>query len=192
MKNVTVPVTDMKCEGCAWTVAAALARVKGVRRADVSLEEKRARVVMEDDTSADELIAAVMVVMCPAPTPFDAPAGSSPPNIHTHHPAAEAFRQKAGAFSRPGRHVEDLAPPAKPQSRASSTVISRPPGWSTPRRTSPPSTSFSWDAPLPSGRFTTPRPRSPDAETPSPERRSVRTECRASGHPAGRSSSATP
>lgn len=59
MENVTLNVTDMKCEGCANAVKSALSSVRGVRRADVSLEEKRARVVLEEEASADDLLAAV-------------------------------------------------------------------------------------------------------------------------------------
>ena len=58
MKKITLSIAGMSCQGCANTVTAALAGVEGVRRADVSLEERRARLVLEDAGSADALIAA--------------------------------------------------------------------------------------------------------------------------------------
>ncbi len=58
MKTITLSIAGMTCQGCANTVTAALARVEGVRRAHVSLEQKRARVVLENDGSAAALVAA--------------------------------------------------------------------------------------------------------------------------------------
>ncbi len=59
MKNVTLNVTGMTCEGCATTVSTALKRVDGVRRADVSLEAEEANLVLDDDVRAEDLVAAV-------------------------------------------------------------------------------------------------------------------------------------
>lgn len=59
MKNVTMNVTDMKCDGCATAVKSGLSRVRGVHRADVSLEQKQARVVLEDEATAENLVTAV-------------------------------------------------------------------------------------------------------------------------------------
>ena len=59
MKNVNLTISDMKCDGCAEAVRAALVRVEGVRRADVSLDEKTARVVADDAVRTDDLTAAV-------------------------------------------------------------------------------------------------------------------------------------
>ena len=61
MKKITLTVSGMTCQGCANTVQAALARVEGVRRADVSLEQKQARLVLEDAGSVDDLVSAVRV-----------------------------------------------------------------------------------------------------------------------------------
>ncbi len=58
MKMITLSIAGMTCQGCANTVTAALAGVEGVRRADVSLEQKRARLVLEDAGSAVALVAA--------------------------------------------------------------------------------------------------------------------------------------
>ncbi len=62
MKKITLTVSGMTCQGCANTVQAALARVEGVRRADVSLEQKQARLVLEDAGSVDDLVSAVRAV----------------------------------------------------------------------------------------------------------------------------------
>ena len=58
MKKLTLDVTGMKCEGCANAVDAALGRVEGVRRVEVSLEEGRAEIVADDDLVPDELVTA--------------------------------------------------------------------------------------------------------------------------------------
>lgn len=59
MKKLTLDVTGMKCEGCANTVDAALSRVDGVRRVEVSLEDARAALVLDDTVSETEIVAAV-------------------------------------------------------------------------------------------------------------------------------------
>ena len=58
MKKVTLNVSGITCQGCTSAVQAALSNVTDVRRADVSLEQKRARLVLEDAGSMDELIGA--------------------------------------------------------------------------------------------------------------------------------------
>jgi copper chaperone CopZ len=59
MKKLALEVTGMKCEGCARAVDAALSRVEGVRRVDVSLADGRAEVVGDDALGDDALVAAV-------------------------------------------------------------------------------------------------------------------------------------
>lgn len=59
MKDVTLRVTGMHCQGCVGSVRAALEGVEGVRRAEVSLEEERATVLAEDGVEPDALAAAV-------------------------------------------------------------------------------------------------------------------------------------
>ena len=59
IKTLTLKVSGMTCNGCANAVQAALTRIEGVRRADVSLEQKRARLVLEDTGSVDDLVSAV-------------------------------------------------------------------------------------------------------------------------------------
>ncbi len=59
MKKITLSIAGMSCQGCANTVKGALAGVEGVRRADVSLERRQARLVLEDVESVDDLVSAV-------------------------------------------------------------------------------------------------------------------------------------
>lgn len=59
MKNTVLKLSDMSCGGCVNAVRSALTGVEGVREADVSLEEKTARVISDDTVSADDLVAAV-------------------------------------------------------------------------------------------------------------------------------------
>ena len=59
MKNTVLKVSDMSCGGCVNAVKSALTGVEGVQEADVSLEEKTARVISDDTVSADDLVAAV-------------------------------------------------------------------------------------------------------------------------------------
>ena len=59
MKQITLAVEGMMCDGCAASVREALAEVAGVESVDVRLEEKRARVTVVDGTPNDELIGAV-------------------------------------------------------------------------------------------------------------------------------------
>ncbi len=59
MKKITLSIAGMSCQGCANTVKGALAGVEGVRRADVSLEQEQARLVLENAGSVDDLVSAV-------------------------------------------------------------------------------------------------------------------------------------
>ncbi len=59
MKKITLSIAGMSCQGCANTVKGARARVEGVRRADVSFQQKQARLVLEDAGSVDDLVSAV-------------------------------------------------------------------------------------------------------------------------------------
>ena len=59
MEKITLSIAGMSCQGCANTVKGALAGVEGVRRADVSLEQTQARLVLEDAGSVDALVSAV-------------------------------------------------------------------------------------------------------------------------------------
>ena len=59
MQEFRLEIPDMKCEGCAGTVREALQDLGGVLAAEVSLEEKSARVQTEEGVTADRLVAAV-------------------------------------------------------------------------------------------------------------------------------------
>lgn len=58
MNKITLSIVGMSCQGCANTVKAALAAVEGVRRADVSLEQRRARLVLDNAGPVDAWVAA--------------------------------------------------------------------------------------------------------------------------------------
>jgi copper chaperone CopZ len=59
-RETTLSVPDMRCEGCTERVTNVLERLKGVRSADVSLENKTATVELEDGAvTFDDLKAAV-------------------------------------------------------------------------------------------------------------------------------------
>ena len=59
MKQLTLAIEGMMCDGCAGTVSEALAEVTGVESVDVTLEEKRARVTVSEGTPDAALIGAV-------------------------------------------------------------------------------------------------------------------------------------
>lgn len=59
MKKLTLQVSGMKCDGCANTVGAALSRVDGVRRADVSLGDEQVDLVLDDGVEKEALVRAV-------------------------------------------------------------------------------------------------------------------------------------
>ena len=51
-KTVTIPVYGMSCEHCVKAATSALNAVKGVKEVRVSLENKEAQVVYDDDTTS--------------------------------------------------------------------------------------------------------------------------------------------
>ena len=60
-KTVTIPVYGMSCEHCVKAATNALSACKGVKEVQVSLEEKRAQVVYDDDsTSSSEMESAII------------------------------------------------------------------------------------------------------------------------------------
>ncbi len=59
MPSITLRIAEMKCEGCASAVESALTSVPGVRAADVSLDEKRATIDLDDMVDVEDLISAV-------------------------------------------------------------------------------------------------------------------------------------
>ena len=59
MKQLTLAVGGMMCEGCAGAVREALAGVAGVDGVDVRLEEKQALVTVAEETADAALVAAV-------------------------------------------------------------------------------------------------------------------------------------
>jgi len=59
MKNASLRVEGMACEGCVSAVTKALKGVEGVRRADVVLDGGEATLVLEDDVREEDLLAAV-------------------------------------------------------------------------------------------------------------------------------------
>ncbi len=59
MKNLTLKIPDMKCDGCVSAVHSALSAVDGVQRADVSLPVKAATLEVDDDVAAADLVSAV-------------------------------------------------------------------------------------------------------------------------------------
>lgn len=54
--KINLRIEGMTCEGCATTVAAYLRREEGVEVADVSYEEKEARVAYDPDRTSPEKI----------------------------------------------------------------------------------------------------------------------------------------
>jgi len=51
-KTVAIPVYGMSCEHCVKAATNALHAVKGVKEVRVSLEDKRAQVVYDDDSTS--------------------------------------------------------------------------------------------------------------------------------------------
>ncbi len=58
MNKITLSIAGMSCQGCANTVKAALAGVEGVLHANVSFEQRQARLVLDNAGSVDALVAA--------------------------------------------------------------------------------------------------------------------------------------
>ncbi|HYZ25489.1 MAG TPA: heavy metal-associated domain-containing protein [Geminicoccaceae bacterium] len=57
MKSVTLAIEGMHCEGCAQTIEALIGAEPGVRAADVSYEERQARILYDPQTvGEDELV----------------------------------------------------------------------------------------------------------------------------------------
>lgn len=59
MRDVTLTVSDMACEGCVETVTEALEGVPGVEGVEVSLERGEARITADEGTSDGDLATAV-------------------------------------------------------------------------------------------------------------------------------------
>lgn len=59
MKTTALVIEGMHCDGCAATIKTLLGRVPGVRRADVALQQGRARVLHDRQASEADLVAAV-------------------------------------------------------------------------------------------------------------------------------------
>jgi copper chaperone CopZ len=59
MRTLSLHVEGMTCAGCAGSVQRAIARVPGVRAAEVSLERGRAEVSADDGVDAARLAEAV-------------------------------------------------------------------------------------------------------------------------------------
>jgi copper chaperone CopZ len=59
MKNVTLNITGMSCEGCANSVKSAVLQLEGVKKAEVSLADKKAVLEVEEMVDATDLIGAV-------------------------------------------------------------------------------------------------------------------------------------
>ena len=60
-QTVTIPVYGMSCEHCVKAATSALSAVKGVKDVKVSLEDKNARVVYNDESiSLEELESAII------------------------------------------------------------------------------------------------------------------------------------
>ena len=60
-KTVTIPVYGMSCEHCVKAATDALNAVNGVKEVQVSLEDKSAQVVYDDDsTSLSEMESAII------------------------------------------------------------------------------------------------------------------------------------
>ncbi|MDP2496650.1 MAG: cation transporter [Candidatus Palauibacterales bacterium] len=59
MRDVTLTVSDMACEGCAETVREALEEVPGVEGVEVSLDRGEARITAGEGTSHVDLATAV-------------------------------------------------------------------------------------------------------------------------------------
>lgn len=59
MRQITLEVAGMKCDGCAAAVREALSAVAGVESVEVRLEEGQARLAVSDDTTAADLVQAV-------------------------------------------------------------------------------------------------------------------------------------
>ncbi len=60
MKTTILTIEGMHCDGCARTIEALVSRIPGVRQAEVSFDERRARVLHDQNTaSTTDLTAAI-------------------------------------------------------------------------------------------------------------------------------------
>lgn len=59
MRELTLTVSGMKCDGCAESVREALAAVSGVESVEITLDRGEARVTADETTGRDELKTAV-------------------------------------------------------------------------------------------------------------------------------------
>ena len=59
MRDVTLTVSDMACEGCVETVREALEGVPGVEGVEVSLDRGEARITADEETGEGDLATAV-------------------------------------------------------------------------------------------------------------------------------------
>ncbi len=59
MKEIELKIQGMTCQHCVRTVTNALSSVGGVSKVEVSLEEGKARVELDEDVPLDELKKAV-------------------------------------------------------------------------------------------------------------------------------------
>ncbi|ANK81418.1 MAG: cation transporter [Rhizobiales bacterium NRL2] len=60
MKTTTLTIEGMHCDGCARTIEVLVARVPGVRQAEVSFDERRARILHDQyAASTTDLIEAI-------------------------------------------------------------------------------------------------------------------------------------
>ncbi|MFD1379704.1 cation transporter [Fodinicurvata halophila] len=60
MKTTTLTIKGMHCDGCARTIEALLSHIPGVRKAEVSFDERRARILHDQNTaSTTDLTAAI-------------------------------------------------------------------------------------------------------------------------------------
>lgn len=59
MRDVTLTVSDMACEGCVETVREALEGVSGVESVEISLDGGEARVTADETTARHDLQTAV-------------------------------------------------------------------------------------------------------------------------------------
>lgn len=60
MKSTTLNIEGMHCEGCARKISARLAQQPGVRAADVSFDDGRARVLYDPAATSEDALAALV------------------------------------------------------------------------------------------------------------------------------------
>ncbi len=60
-REATIPVEGMSCKHCVRAVANALKAIEGVKKVEVSLEGKNARVVYDDELTRRDILEAAIV-----------------------------------------------------------------------------------------------------------------------------------